>query len=261
MRNGPVYNAPQEQNSPHLHVEFFADAVKLEGRSIEQGRPIFEDREFIRIRWVGNNKQVLVAPANGKSLRDPQTNEWLTYKDRFPKHYEAFQKGAHFHGSGTPLTEMTSLSAADRANLNAWMIFTIEALSVIDGDIIKQNPTMARWKKEAEVYLSKAGDNAAYTRLAAENEALAASLEAMRAEMRAFMAGTAPPPQVEPAVDPLDPPKSVTAPPEFVPDFLKWGEAELVEFLTSRNIKLDPKAGKRKLVDTVADIYRSEMAA
>jgi hypothetical protein len=117
----------------HLHVEFYADAVKNERLSAQSGRPVFEDAEFVRIKFVGDKNNVLVAPAHSTgTARDPFTNERMTYAQQFPKHYEAFQKHQEFRGTGAPLEEI-GLSQAKIKELNAANIYTVEALAGMDG--------------------------------------------------------------------------------------------------------------------------------
>jgi len=85
-----------EEDTRHLHITFYMKKPERNKRkSIEAGRPIFEAKEMVRIRIVGDPKRIHCAPADEESLKvpDPAGNSIaLTYKQRWPKHYEAFKK-------------------------------------------------------------------------------------------------------------------------------------------------------------------------
>jgi hypothetical protein len=169
----------------HLHVEFFTEAVHNKRKSVEEGRPIYDDVEKVRIRIAGDPKSVLVAPAHSaSSMRDPQTNERLTYAQLHRGPYEAFKRNEAYVGSGTPLSELTFLTESKRKELAALNIHTAESLAGLDGANLNRLGMGAReLKTQAEAWLSKATGSAGITKLAAENETLKARIEAMEAMM------------------------------------------------------------------------------
>jgi hypothetical protein len=174
----------------HLHVEFFTDAVHNVRKSAEEGRPIYDDVEKVRIRLAGDPKSVLVAPAHSaSSMRDPQTNERLTYAQLHRGPYEAFKRNEAYIGTGTPLSELTFLTASKRKELAGMNIHTAEALAGLDGANLSRLGMGGReLKTQAEAWIAKATGSAGISKLAAENEALKARLDAMEA----MMAGNAP---------------------------------------------------------------------
>lgn len=181
-----------------VHVTFFADAVQNPAKSKEQGRPIFEDKEFVRIKFPGDRNRELVAPADQPSLRNPEDNTWLTYIDRFPAHYDAFKKGQEFFGEGTPIDEAPFLTVAQRAELKANNIHTIEAMAGCpDNNLSKLGMQARSWKSQSVAYLAKASGSAVETRMAAENAELREQMEAMRRQI-AEMAQDRKSPGVEP---------------------------------------------------------------
>lgn len=187
----------------HLHIEFFIEAVHNKRESVRQGRPIYDDIEKVRIRLAGDPKSVLVAPANSaSSARNPETNERLTYAQLHYKHYEAFKKNEEYKGSGTPLSELTFLTASKRKELAGLNIHTAEALAGLDGANLNRLGMGAReLKTQAEAWLANASGSADITRLAGENEALRARLDAMEAMMN----GKAPEPAKAEAPAPSGP--------------------------------------------------------
>lgn len=182
-----------KQDRPRLHVTFYTDPVQNMRRSKEEGRAIFDDKEFVRIRIPGDRNRTLEAPANQASIRHPEDNtKWLTYIDRFPDHYAAFKKGQTYVGSGTPLAELPFLTEAKRAELRAINIFDAESLAALDGTPLKQLGMGGReWKDQAQAWLDKAKGSAVETRLAADNAALRDQMETMQRQLAEMMAGKA----------------------------------------------------------------------
>lgn len=177
-----------------VHVEFFSDPIKNESQSREAGRPMFDDGEFVRIRWPGDRNRELVAPANQPSVRNPDTNEWLTYIDRFPRHYEAFRQNATFLGGGAPIEEAPFLTKAQVAELKAVSIHTIESLAGLsESSLSKLGMGARKLMDQAKAYIDKAKDSALETKLAADNADLRAQLKTL-ADQVAGLSGKAPKP-------------------------------------------------------------------
>lgn len=171
----------------HLAVEFYTKAQENKRKSAEEGRPIYDEIEMIKIRIAGDPKTVHCAPAHDQSsARDPHTNERLTYAQLHHGPYEAFKRGKEYVGSGTPLKELSFLSESKRKELEALHIHTAEALSQLDGTNLQRLGMGGReLKNQAQAWLDKASGSADVTRLAAENAAMAerlAQLEAMMIE-------------------------------------------------------------------------------
>lgn len=178
-----------DEQRPHLHVEFFMDTRLNKRKSEAEGRPIYDDVEKAKIRFAGDKQSVLVVFADDvSSVRDPETNKRLTYKERFPEHYKAFQEKREFHGSGTPLAEAPFITAAKRKEFEASNVFTLEALADLDGTNLQKLGMHAReFKNKAKAYLDNAKGSADVTKLAGENEAMRQQIETMQAQMAELM--------------------------------------------------------------------------
>lgn len=167
----------------HVHVEFQHMPVKNELKSKAEKRPIFEDQEVIVIKFVGDRRKELVAPAHEKFMRDPQSADWLTYAEAFPRHYENFQRGSAALVEGTPLKEVAFLKPAEVKELEALNVHTVEQLSAVDGAALQRLGMFGRDKKnKATQYLVDAKDKALEGRLRAENDELKARLAALEAK-------------------------------------------------------------------------------
>jgi hypothetical protein len=168
----------------HLHIEFKNVAVENKAKSRIEGRPIFEQQEQVHIRFVGDTKKELVAPAHEKCARDPGNGQWISYAQLYHKHYDAFKSGQEVAGDGTPVEELHFIDAAKRAELKALHVHTAEALAGLEGNNLTRLGMYGRELKEkAKAYIEKAKDSALETRLAAENAQLKARLEALEAQV------------------------------------------------------------------------------
>lgn len=102
-----------------LNVRFESRPVKNEFHSETQGRPIFEDRDFIIISVPGDNTLTSVA-----EVRED-------HKARFPLHWAHYQ---NTHGDdpkliGTPIKEWTIVTPAMAEELRALKFHTVESLA------------------------------------------------------------------------------------------------------------------------------------
>src|SRR6266542_3920639 len=117
----------------HLHIEFRNVAVKNKAKSLKEGRPIFDQQEQVFIRFVGDTKKELVAPAHEKCALDPSNGQRITYAQLYHRHYDAFKSGQEMAGEGTPIEELHFIDAAKRAELKALHVHTAEALAGLEG--------------------------------------------------------------------------------------------------------------------------------
>lgn len=107
---------------------FRTEAVHQPFKSTQEGRAIFEDREFVDILIPGDRRTVVSEPVNDE------------HKTRWPKEYEAFRAGKELPLSGTPLanwpnSQMTRSRVEELAYHN---IRTVEHLAAVN-DINLQN--------------------------------------------------------------------------------------------------------------------------
>lgn len=164
-------------DTPHLHVEFYTDSVHNPRLSAEQGKPVYEDREFIKIKFVGDKQNVFVAPADDYgTARDDHGNR-LRYREEFHKHYEVFKSSAKALEVGTPL-ESLGLPGSKVAELKASNVFTVEGLAMLDGTLLQKLGMGAReLKTRAEDFLNKANNASVANKLEAENAELRKMIE------------------------------------------------------------------------------------
>jgi hypothetical protein len=197
-------------NTRHLHIEFKDHAVENKAKSLKEGRPIFDQHEIVEIKFVGDPKKVLVAPAHEKCAHDPGNGQWVTYAQLYHRHYDAFKSGQDAIGEGTPIDELPFVDTARRAELKALHIHTAEALAGLEGANLSRLGMYGReLKSKAQAYIDKAKDNAVETRLAAENTALRQELDALSAHVQALQMPQAP---AAPTLSPTAPEAATSKP-------------------------------------------------
>ena len=202
-----AYQDPDDK----LVVLFKFQAKKNEGRSLKEGRPIYEDEEICEIRVPGS-RDVKVFPANAFCgwMIDPQSGEQYprTYADRFMLQYRQFQMHATQTKSGTPLEHVPFLTDARRAELRASNVYTLESLADIEGVELKNlGPGGRDLKNQAVAFIDASKSTAPTLQLQAELEALKARnviLEEDAARMKEIAKAKAPP-RAESAFEEMSP--------------------------------------------------------
>ena len=152
--------------------------MKNEAKTLEAGRPIYDDWECCEIRVAGSRNTVVSrATAVSHWTEDPETGEQVavTYAERFSRQYRQFKEHGIQTKSGTPLDQAPFLTASRRAELRALNIYTVEALAAIDGQELKNIGQGGReLKNKAMEYIADGLRTAPNMQLQAELETLRA---------------------------------------------------------------------------------------
>jgi hypothetical protein len=157
---------PNKPKSPAI-PQFYTEAVQNNFKSTQEGRPVFEDREFVRI----------IIPGDMRSQPVYEVNE--EHKRRWPQQYDAFKRGLEDATQGTPITEWPPITKARATELKMRNIATVEALAEVGDNILGSLGMGAREMREkARVWLDVAKNGAApIERLMSKVETLTASNE------------------------------------------------------------------------------------
>ena len=168
------FRDPSAPKSPAI-PQFFTEAVKLEWKSRQEGRPIFEDREFVRILIPGDRRSMAVEPVGE------------IHKARWPREYEAFRAGREAPLEGTPLSEwpVSLMSPARVQELAYFNLRTVEQLAAVNDAQLQSLGMGARELRErARTWLEVAAKGAApIERLISRNEELTREAERLTREL------------------------------------------------------------------------------
>lgn len=166
-----------------LAVQFYNRAVKNEDKSAEAGRPIFEDKIYIKIVVPGDNLSEIDRPMYNED------------KGRFPKHWYDFQNR---HGddevvTGTPLEEWALLTKGQAEELKGLKFRTVESIANC-ADVQLQRIGMIAgmsphsFRDKAKAFLNIAQTSADSEKREAEIQALKEANEQVKAEADAKLA-------------------------------------------------------------------------
>lgn len=240
-------------------VDFYNGAQYNDAKSQKEGRPIYDDVEMIRIRWAGNTKSELHAPANDRSDRPIKNREdnsryypkWKDHPD-FKAAYDAFKAGQAWSANGTPIAELPFLTNARRMELQAVNIHTAEQLANLDQKTAnKFGMDMLNLQSQARLYLQRASGAAVDAQHAAERQSMLDEMAAMRQQLDALLSGAAPP---APSAVTKKATRTRTTGPATASPFSDWEDADIRNWIKdvepTAGIPAD-RAGLLKLADEI----------
>jgi hypothetical protein len=169
-----------------LAVTFYKRSMKQDDASMEAGRPIFKEFDFIRI----------CVPGDSLTEIDTYANE--SHKQRFPRQWAHYQNqvGNHEQIVGTPIEEWTIISRSQADELKGIKFHTVEAVANASdqqlqriGMIAGMNPYSFRDKAKAFLNLAdQVGETnqreEELTKLRQENAAIKAEADAKLAKQQ-----------------------------------------------------------------------------
>jgi len=170
--NDQDFKNPNGPKQPAVPV-FFTESVKLEFKSKQEGRPVFEDREMVRIIIPGDRRSMVVEIVNDE------------HKARWPRAYEAFKAGQEAPLDGTALSDWPQISRARVEELAYFHIRTVEQLASLGDDKLQNLGMGAREERErAKVFLDVARNGTApLSRLLARVEKAEADVERLTRDL------------------------------------------------------------------------------
>lgn len=125
--------------------QFFTEPVKLEFQSAQEGRPIYEEREFVRIMIPGDR------------LSSPVERVSDEHKTRWPAEYKAFKDGLETPVEGVPLREWPQVNHSRVKELAHFNIHTVEQLAgVSDAHLNNLGMGARELRERAKLFLEVA---------------------------------------------------------------------------------------------------------
>jgi hypothetical protein len=172
-----------QEDTSHLRIKFYSSDVRNENKSKLAGRPVHDTVDMVEIRFPGDTKTIINAFADDPS-KMVAGHGYVNYKQRFPRHWEVYERTKVNLEDGTPLGELTAIESAKRADLKAINIHTVEALaSLSDTNMKKLGMEGSKLRDIAKAYLDRASGNATETRLIEENAEMKTQMSALEAEL------------------------------------------------------------------------------
>jgi len=148
----------QYEDDKRLFVQFFLEPKQDMIASEREGRPIYREIPCIRIMTPGS-RDVMVQKVTE------------SYKRRFPKQWERFEKLQEQVVDGTPLEQVPWLSVGIIAELKAVNCHTLEALAGMSDNAMSKMMGMMGFRQKAQNFLAAAKETAPFTQMQAQIEA------------------------------------------------------------------------------------------
>lgn len=145
----------QSEADKRLFVTFFAEAVQNESKTIEAGRPIFDDIDMIRIMFPGQRDNLVGVADYG-------------YQQRFPRQWAQYKARQTQTVSGTPLAQVPWLTKGQVAELGFLNVHSVEQLANMPDSASQRLMNHHSLKQQAQTYLDSAAGSAPLIKMQAE---------------------------------------------------------------------------------------------
>jgi hypothetical protein len=155
---GMTEQAMQGENARYAHddklfVTFFKHPRKDEKATLAEGRPIYNDEDYVRIMVPGDKDSIVVRPA-----RDLD-------KQRFSKQFTAYQAGEGESHQGTPLKAWPMVTRGQVEELKFFGVHTVEALAELADIHVQKFMGIGTLKEQAKAYIQQAKEAAPLVQL------------------------------------------------------------------------------------------------
>lgn len=162
------------------YVEFRKEAVQNGFKSENQGVPIFDDVDFIRIMFPGDRTKIIDRPVKEED------------KYRFERQWNQYEKTGVVSHEGTPITEWPPLTKGEAMTLKGSGIHTVQQLAAMSDHGLDVILGAHQMREKAKIFVqAQTGDNAAISKLMAAVEQLTLDNKALKEQVSGL------PPQVE----------------------------------------------------------------
>ena len=167
---------PGMPNKHGLYVEFYMDAVKDAGASLEAGYPKFRDVPYIMIMVPGDNGSVIRRPVRTGQYPKSDNN-------RFHNEYVAFVQKKEMPTVGFPLEEWAQLTKSQVLELQHFGFKTVEHLAEVTDTNAQKFMGLFDLRGKAQTFLRTSKDEAPMQQLQAEIEHRNDQLLSMQSQM------------------------------------------------------------------------------
>jgi hypothetical protein len=135
------FNAQQAEQDRALLVKFFSTPLKNDERSLEEGRPIFDDVDMIEIRVRGTKDNIVQRPVRPDD------------KQRFRGAWQAHQAGEKAVQSGTPLAQWPVMSTSQVEEMKYLGFVTVEQIAEANDNVVSNTSGLQNLKNKAKAFI------------------------------------------------------------------------------------------------------------
>lgn len=155
-----------------VYVKFYMHPVRDDGKSEAEGRPIYNDREYLEIRTPGQQNNIIRRPVCDMD------------RQRFRKAYAMFKEGNEEQMIGTPLTEVGWLTRSQVEELAYVRIRTLEHLAAVGDDVCARMAGLLKLKQHAQKIIEETKGQAPIIELQKQMDELKNLVETQAATIR-----------------------------------------------------------------------------
>ncbi len=152
-----------QQPTHGLFVQFFIRPLEDKKATLEKGRPIYNDTEYVRIMVPGDKSSVVERPIR-------LGNQPLSDNVRFSLEYNLFKQAGENAMVGTPLAEWPLMSVSRVKELAFFNVRTVEQLAGMSDSAAQNFSGIAALRDQAKRYLSEAEEGAVMVQMQSELE-------------------------------------------------------------------------------------------
>lgn len=135
----------QKKRYAGANVKFFFAYNENREKSLQAGRPIFDEIPSISIQWPGGDETV----------RRIEQQDMIDY----PEKYAQFKAGSETMTEGTPLAEWPMMNGSAMRELNYFGFKSVEQLAEANDDVKRKLGPLSKFVKLAQDWLSAANSD------------------------------------------------------------------------------------------------------
>jgi hypothetical protein len=178
MSDQPNFVMPAAAGAPDASfARFYLKPVQNNFRTEQEGRPIFEDKEYVEISFPGDRRSIVDRLVKAED------------RTRWPQQYKAFKEDLEQVGEGLPLSEWAAMTRSQVEEYKFFRVRTLEQMAGISDGVLSDMPMGTReLRDQAQRWLAAAAGAQPTAALAAEvsrKDDRIVELEAQLAEARA----------------------------------------------------------------------------
>lgn len=181
IQQGQSYHV-QHGTDAGLFVQFYMESVEDEEASLEKGRPIFLDKEYVKIIPVGDKNTVVCRPVDlkGNGYTPPDNVRW-------PIQYAAFKNQQMQPLDGTPLEQWPPLTKSQVLMMKAVNVHTVEQLcEVSDQNLANLGMGARDLRDKAKAFIESASKGALPMAAQQKINDLEKQVEALKNQLSGF---------------------------------------------------------------------------
>jgi len=135
------FNGQQAEQDRALLVKFFSMPLRNEEKSLEEGRPIFDDVDMIEIRVRGTKDNIVQRPVRPDD------------KQRFRDAWRHHQDGEKATQSGTPLNQWPVMSTSQVEEMKYLGFVTVEQIAEANDSVVSKTSGLQTLKNKAKAFI------------------------------------------------------------------------------------------------------------